>query len=55
MEKVLGGADKIILDASPSGSSSTGVVPVLPLNDITRPQQRSPTQGSQSVTSGGTR
>jgi modulator of FtsH protease HflK len=55
MEKVLGGADKIILDASPSGSGSTGVVPVLPLNEITRPQPRPPTPGSQSLTSGGTR
>ena len=40
MEKVLGGADKIILDASPSGFGSTGVVPVLPLNEITRQQSR---------------
>jgi membrane protease subunit HflK len=55
MERVLGGADKIILDASPSGSGSTGVVPVLPLNEITRQQPRPPTSGSQSMTSGGTR
>ena len=55
MEKVLGGADKIILDASPSGFGSTGVVPVLPLNEITRQQPRPPTSGSQSMTSGGTR
>jgi hypothetical protein len=33
-------ADKIILDASPTGSGSTGVVPVLPLNEITRQQPR---------------
>jgi membrane protease subunit HflK len=36
MERVLGGADKIILDSGPGGS---GVVPYLPLNEISRPPQ----------------
>ena len=31
MERVLGGADKIILDSGPGGS---GVVPYLPLNEL---------------------
>jgi membrane protease subunit HflK len=36
MERVLGGTDKIILDSSQSGS---GVVPYLPLNELTRRPQ----------------
>ena len=36
MERVLSGADKIILD---SGTSGSGVVPYLPLNELTRPPQ----------------
>ena len=36
MERVLGGADKIILDSGPGGG---GVVPYLPLNEISRPPQ----------------
>jgi membrane protease subunit HflK len=36
MERVLGGADKIILDSGPGGS---GVVPYLPLNELSRPPQ----------------
>jgi membrane protease subunit HflK len=40
MERVLGGADKIILD---SGANSAGVVPYLPLNELTHsPQVRGP-------------
>ncbi|HMA55802.1 MAG TPA: protease modulator HflK, partial [Pseudolabrys sp.] len=34
MERVLGGTDKIILDSGPGG-----VVPYLPLNELTRPPQ----------------
>jgi membrane protease subunit HflK len=34
MERVLGGTDKIILD-----SGGSGVVPYLPLNELTRPPQ----------------
>jgi membrane protease subunit HflK len=36
MERVLGGADKIIID---SGKDGTGVVPYLPLNELTKPPQ----------------
>jgi modulator of FtsH protease HflK len=36
MERVLGGTDKIILD---SNSGGTGVVPYLPLGELTRPPQ----------------
>jgi membrane protease subunit HflK len=36
MERVLGGTDKIILDSSAGGS---GVVPYLPLNELSRPPQ----------------
>ena len=36
MERVLGGTDKIILDSGPGGS---GVVPYLPLNELSRPPQ----------------
>lgn len=37
MERVLGGADKIILDSG--GQSGSGVVPYLPLNELRRPPQ----------------
>jgi membrane protease subunit HflK len=51
MERVLGGADKVILDAQTNAGGS-GVVPVLPLNDPTRAQQRAPAPGAPAVTSG---
>jgi len=51
MERVLGGADKVILDAQTNAGGS-GVVPVLPLTDPTRAQQRPPAPG---VTSGSAR
>jgi membrane protease subunit HflK len=41
MERVLGGTDKIILDAQ----GTNGVVPYLPLPQLGRPQQ--PTQQQQ--------
>jgi membrane protease subunit HflK len=43
MERVFGGTDKIILDAGPSGQG--GVVPILPLNEMTRRPQTPPTGG----------
>jgi membrane protease subunit HflK len=56
MERVLGGADKVILDGQGAAAAGSGVVPVLPLNDLTRQQQqRSTTSGPQSATSGGAR
>jgi membrane protease subunit HflK len=48
MERVLGGADKLVYDGGPSGQ---GVVPYLPLNELTA--KRPPTTGPQS--SGGNR
>ena len=47
MERVLGGADKIIID---SGKDGSGVVPYLPLNELTPPRaaaQPSPPTGGQ--------
>jgi membrane protease subunit HflK len=44
MERVLGGADKVILD---SGANGSGVVPYLPLNELTRPQPRTPSGARQ--------
>jgi modulator of FtsH protease HflK len=46
MERLLAGTDKIILDSSGSGS---GVVPYLPLNELTRrpPQQQQPSGGAR--------
>jgi modulator of FtsH protease HflK len=50
MERVLGGADKIIID---SGKDGTGVVPYLPLNELARqpkpqpPRSTSPSGGRQ--------
>jgi len=43
MERVLGDVDKIILDDSAIGS---GVVPYLPLNELTRSQSNTPQAGS---------
>jgi len=48
MERVLGGADKLVYDGGPSGQ---GVVPYLPLSELTT--KRPPTTGQQS--SGGNR
>jgi len=51
MEKVLGGADKIILDSGGRDGGSGGVVPYLPLNELTRPAAptapRAPTTGAR--------
>ncbi len=51
MERVLGGADKIIIDG---GKDGTGVVPYLPLNELTGkpPQPRSQSQSSSATTGG---
>jgi membrane protease subunit HflK len=48
MERLMAGTDKIILDSS--GQSGTGVVPYLPLNELTRrpaPQQQQPSGGAR--------
>src|SRR6516162_8765794 len=51
MERILQGSDKIILDAGQNSAHS--ILPVLPLNDLMRQQQRPPAQGSPATTSGG--
>src|ERR1700756_5156615 len=50
MERILGGADKLVYDG---GSSGQGVVPYLPLNELTPRRQPPATTGQQQ--SGGTR
>jgi membrane protease subunit HflK len=47
MERLLAGTDKIILDSG--GQSGSGVVPYLPLNELTRrpPQQQQPSGGTR--------
>jgi membrane protease subunit HflK len=56
MERVLGGSDKLIYD---SGASGQGVVPYLPLSELTTKRQGSSTTTGQqqggSVLQGGTR
>jgi modulator of FtsH protease HflK len=51
MERILSGSDKIILDGQ---NSASGVVPVLPLNDLMPQQlQHPPAQGPKAATTGG--
>jgi membrane protease subunit HflK len=38
MERLLGGTDKIILDSGTANAAGGGVVPYLPLNELTRPR-----------------
>ena len=52
MEHVLGGTDKIILNSN-AANASGGVVPYLPLNELTRLPQSAP--AGQSVQTGGNR
>jgi membrane protease subunit HflK len=49
MERLFGGTDKIILDSNANGG--TGVVPYLPLSELTRrpPQQQAPQQRPQTT------
>lgn len=44
MERVFGGMDKVILDSN--GNGQQGVVPYLPLNELTRRPQGQPQQGA---------
>ena len=50
MERILGGSDKLIFDNAPG---TQGVVPFLPLNELT--PRRQATTGQQQQPSGGTR
>ncbi len=45
MERVLGGTDKIILDSS--SHSGSGVVPYLPLNELSRPRPQTQSGGAR--------
>jgi membrane protease subunit HflK len=49
MERLFGGTDKIILD---SGGQGGGVVPYLPLNELTRPQPQRPSGSPQTGSPG---
>ncbi|HVX99523.1 MAG TPA: FtsH protease activity modulator HflK [Pseudorhodoplanes sp.] len=51
MERVLGAADKIILDANTQGGG--GVVPYLPLGELNRPGSQQPPQQRPRATTGG--
>ncbi|MBZ0149716.1 MAG: FtsH protease activity modulator HflK, partial [Pseudorhodoplanes sp.] len=44
MERLFGGTDKIILDSGVGAGNSGGVVPYLPLNELTRPRPATPAQ-----------
>jgi modulator of FtsH protease HflK len=53
MERVLGGSEKLIYDGG--GSSSQGVVPFLPLNELTPRRPPAATTGQPQQQSGATR
>jgi membrane protease subunit HflK len=53
MEKVLGGADKLVYD--PGSSSSPGIVPYLPLNELTSQRGGSATANQPAKTNGSAR
>ncbi len=44
MERLFAGTDKIILDSGSGGAGNGGVVPYLPLNELTRPRPAAPQQ-----------
>jgi membrane protease subunit HflK len=53
MERILGGAEKLVYDGG--GSSSQGVLPYLPLSELTPHRTAPATPGQQQPTSGATR
>jgi modulator of FtsH protease HflK len=53
MERIFGGADKLVYDGATSGAG--GVVPYLPLNELTPRRQQGATTGQIPQQSGGTR
>jgi len=53
MERILGGAEKLVYDGG--GSPSQSVVPFLPLSELTPRRQATPTTGQPQQPSGGTR
>jgi membrane protease subunit HflK len=52
MERILGGADKLVYDG---GGSSQGIVPYLPLNELTQRRQAPGSTGQPQQQSGATR
>ncbi|MES2031892.1 MAG: FtsH protease activity modulator HflK [Pseudomonadota bacterium] len=54
MERILGGAEKLVYDGGQGVGASQGVVPYLPLNELT-PRRQSPAPSGQPQQSGSTR
>jgi membrane protease subunit HflK len=48
MERVFGGTDKIIIDSGTQNGTQNGVVPYLPLNELTRRPQTQPQNPPQA-------
>jgi membrane protease subunit HflK len=53
MERVFGGADKVIMDSS--AANGAGIVPYLPLPDLRNRTQAQPTAPATTTQSGGAR
>ncbi|KAA0073523.1 FtsH protease activity modulator HflK [Tardiphaga sp. P9-11] len=54
MERILGGAEKLVYDGGQGAGASQGVVPYLPLNELT-PRRQPPAPSGQPQQSGSTR
>jgi membrane protease subunit HflK len=54
MERILGGSDKLVYDGG-GGASSPGVVPYLPLSELTPKRPAAATTGQPQPSSGATR
>jgi membrane protease subunit HflK len=52
MERILGGSDKLVYDG---GSSGQGIVPYLPLNELSSRRTAPPSSQPQQPVTGGTR
>jgi membrane protease subunit HflK len=53
MERLFGGTEKVILDGGPTSGQATGVVPVLPLNDMLRRPSAPASTSGQAPSAGG--
>jgi membrane protease subunit HflK len=53
MERVFSNMNKVILDGVQSGEGGQGVVPFLPLNDLSRPPQTAPVAAATTAAQGG--
>jgi membrane protease subunit HflK len=54
MERIFGGAEKLVYDGGQGAGASQGVVPYLPLNELT-PRRQPPAPSGQPQQSGSTR